>query len=173
MKPSWLQVFFINVVNDDTIGVGSIAAGGRYDGLVGMFSGGQEIPCVGISIGVERVFSIISRKYKLSDIKPTQTQVYVATVDGMLKERMALCRELWDANIKAEFMFKQSPKLLKQLSQCEKQKIPFAVIFGSTELQQGVVNIKDFEHKKEETVKRQDLIPRLKELLSTSDTWSF
>lgn len=37
--------------SDDTAGVGSIAAGGRYDGLVGMFSGGKTIPCVGISIG--------------------------------------------------------------------------------------------------------------------------
>lgn len=38
--------------------VGSIAGGGRYDGLVGMFSG-KNIPAVGVSIGIERVFSIL------------------------------------------------------------------------------------------------------------------
>lgn len=37
--------------SDETMGVGSVAAGGRYDNLVGMFSGGSTIPCVGISIG--------------------------------------------------------------------------------------------------------------------------
>jgi histidyl-tRNA synthetase len=43
--------------------VGSIAAGGRYDRLVGMFSE-TEVPCVGISIGVERVFAILEDMLK-------------------------------------------------------------------------------------------------------------
>ena len=38
--------------------VGSIAAGGRYDHLVGAFSD-ADVPCVGVSIGVERVFAIM------------------------------------------------------------------------------------------------------------------
>ena len=48
----------------DTDRVGSIAGGGRYDGLVGMFSG-KNIPAVGVSIGIERVFSILEEKAKL------------------------------------------------------------------------------------------------------------
>jgi len=44
--------------NDPSVGVGSVAAGGRYDELVGMFSGKTQIPCVGISFGVDRIFSI-------------------------------------------------------------------------------------------------------------------
>jgi histidyl-tRNA synthetase len=44
---------------DPSVGVGSVAAGGRYDNLVGMFSGkSTQIPCVGISFGVDRIFSI-------------------------------------------------------------------------------------------------------------------
>jgi len=45
----------------DTDRVGSIAGGGRYDGLVGMFSG-KDIPAVGASIGIERVFAILEEK---------------------------------------------------------------------------------------------------------------
>lgn len=45
----------------DTDRVGSIAGGGRYDGLVGMFSG-KNIPAVGVSIGIERVFAILEEK---------------------------------------------------------------------------------------------------------------
>lgn len=51
--------------------VGSIAGGGRYDGLVGMFSG-KMVPSVGVSIGIERVFSIYEEKYA-NEMRPTQT----------------------------------------------------------------------------------------------------
>ena len=45
--------------------VGSIAAGGRYDNLVGMFTtSDKQTPCVGISIGVERVFAIMEENAK-------------------------------------------------------------------------------------------------------------
>lgn len=43
--------------------VGSIAAGGRYDNLVGMFSK-QPVPAVGVSLGIERVFTIVEEQLK-------------------------------------------------------------------------------------------------------------
>jgi len=56
-------VIYEAVLLDGTSSVGSIAAGGRYDNLVGMFSpSGVQTPCVGVSIGVERVFAILERK---------------------------------------------------------------------------------------------------------------
>lgn len=57
----------------DTNRVGSIAGGGRYDGLVGMFSG-KQIPAIGVSIGIERVFAILEEKSKEDyTIRPTET----------------------------------------------------------------------------------------------------
>ncbi|KAL5655517.1 hypothetical protein ACJX0J_034836, partial [Zea mays] len=55
--------------------VGSIAAGGRYDNLVGMFSG-KQIPAVGVSLGIERVFAIMEQQEKERNekIRPTETQ---------------------------------------------------------------------------------------------------
>jgi len=44
-------------------GVGSISAGGRYDELVGMFSG-RRIPAVGVSIGIERIFILLEEKIR-------------------------------------------------------------------------------------------------------------
>jgi histidyl-tRNA synthetase len=49
--------------SQDGAHVGSIAAGGRYDGLVGMFSG-KDVPAVGVSIGIERVFAILEARTK-------------------------------------------------------------------------------------------------------------
>ena len=57
----------------DTDRVGSIAGGGRYDGLVGMFSG-KDIPAVGVSIGIERVFAILEEKAKgRNDVRESKT----------------------------------------------------------------------------------------------------
>ncbi|RYG45153.1 hypothetical protein EON67_10925, partial [archaeon] len=58
-------VIYEAVLLDPSYGVGSIAAGGRYDNLVGMFaSAGTVVPCVGVSIGVERLFAIMEAKAK-------------------------------------------------------------------------------------------------------------
>lgn len=48
---------------EESVSVGSVAGGGRYDGLVGMFDPkGRRVPCVGVSIGIERIFSIMEQK---------------------------------------------------------------------------------------------------------------
>ena len=56
----------------------SLFPGGRYDNLVGMFStSGMQTPCVGVSIGIERVFTIIEKKaeeLKLSQSSPIQVR---------------------------------------------------------------------------------------------------
>lgn len=52
---------------EEPTGIGSVAGGGRYDDLVGMFdSKGRKVPCVGVSIGIERVFSIMETKALVS-----------------------------------------------------------------------------------------------------------
>ena len=72
-------VIYEAVLTDGTSQVGSIAAGGRYDNLVGMFStSGAQTPCVGVSIGIERVFTIMERKAEqLKLMQSTTIQVYI------------------------------------------------------------------------------------------------
>ena len=54
--------------------VGSVAGGGRYDNLVGMFAPkGRSVPCVGVSIGIERLFSIMEKRMK--DVKTSVVKV--------------------------------------------------------------------------------------------------
>lgn len=138
--------------NDPSVGVGSVAAGGRYDELVGMFSGGKQIPCVGISFGVDRIFSITKARMKADKgaaaVKNTEVDVFVMAFGGkgftgLLQERMQIAKTLWDAGIKAEFAYKQKPKLPAQFKAAEQNDIPFAVILGEDELAQGKVKIKE------------------------------
>ncbi|NWI13698.1 SYHC protein, partial [Crypturellus soui] len=126
--------------------VGSVAGGGRYDGLVGMFDPkGRKVPCVGVSIGIERIFSIVERMVKASGekVRVTETQVLVATPHKhLLTARLKLISELWDAGIKAEMLYKKDPKLLKQLQYCEDTGIPLVAIIGEQELTDGVVKLR-------------------------------
>jgi histidyl-tRNA synthetase len=143
--------------------VGSIAGGGRYDDLIGIF-GSTRIPAVGFSIGVERVFSILESKAKKdTTFRVTDTDVMVASIDkGLLKERMKICNELWGAKIKAEFLLKEA-KLPPQLSYAEQSKIPFAVVIGGREVEQGVVQVKNLGTRQQETVPRNKLVETLQQ----------
>ncbi|SCZ99565.1 BZ3500_MvSof-1268-A1-R1_Chr3-1g06104 [Microbotryum saponariae] len=160
-------------LDESTVGVGSIAAGGRYDELVGMFSGGGAsgaIPCVGISFGVERLFSLLLAKGQESK-RGKNTEVYVMSLgDGLLEERMKVCKDLWEAGIKAEFMYKKKPKRPAQFDYVDKERIPFAVIVAPDEMERGEIRIKPQLGKEEAQglgvlVKRDELVSwLLKEL---------
>lgn len=158
--------------SEETSGIGSIAAGGRYDELVGMFSGGRKIPCVGVSIGVERVFSILIRKAQMERVRATATQVYVIGIGELVIERMQILQELWSAGISAEMMFKTKPKLPAQWNACDKDSVPLAVIIGGLEVEQGVVKIKDMTIKdgskdfKEQAVPRSAMIEEIRKRLA-------
>lgn len=134
--------------NDPTLGVGSVAAGGRYDELVGMFSG-KPIPCVGISFGVDRIFSITKARNTEQVVRKTEVDVFVMAFGGgkdftgLLPERMETAKSLWDAGIKAEYTWKAKPKWQKEFQVSEKGGIPWAVILGDDELKQGKVKLKE------------------------------
>ncbi|KAH8025660.1 hypothetical protein HPB51_010744 [Rhipicephalus microplus] len=86
--------------------VGSVAAGGRYDNLVGMFDAkGRAVPCVGISVGVERIFTLLEARAlaEQAKLRTNETEVFVASAQKQLvRERMKICSELWDHGLKFE-----------------------------------------------------------------------
>eukprot|EP01024_Parvocaulis_polyphysoides_P048985 TRINITY_DN47074_c0_g3_i2.p1 TRINITY_DN47074_c0_g3~~TRINITY_DN47074_c0_g3_i2.p1 ORF type:complete len:223 (-),score=52.06 TRINITY_DN47074_c0_g3_i2:149-817(-) len=150
--------------------VGSIAAGGRYDGLVGMFSG-KDVPAVGVSIGIERVFNILEEqtnqaaKSQNKQIRATKTQALVASIGkGMQKKRMQLASKLWSSGIACEFGFKADPKMGDNFDYVFEQGIPFMVLFGEDELAKGMVKIKDIGEEVEMEIKEEELVEKLKEL---------
>ncbi|XP_061858676.1 histidine--tRNA ligase, cytoplasmic-like [Colius striatus] len=154
---------------EEAAGTGSVAGGGRYDGLVGMFDPkGRRVPCVGVSIGIERIFSILEHRLRASGekIRTTETQVLVATPHKhLLPARLKLVSELWDAGIKAEIVYKKDPKLLKQLQYCEDTGIPLAAIIGEQELRDAVVKLRDVPTRQEVDIPREKLIDEIRRRL--------
>ncbi|XP_015667088.1 histidine--tRNA ligase, cytoplasmic [Protobothrops mucrosquamatus] len=151
---------------EESVGIGSVAGGGRYDGLVGMFDPkNRKVPCVGVSIGIERVFSIMEQKMEASEekIRTTETQVLVASAQKkLLEERLKLVSELWDSGIKAEILYKKNPKLLNQLQYCEETGIPLVAILGEQELKDGVVKLRDVVTREEVDICRGKLVEEIK-----------
>ncbi|KAK9824587.1 hypothetical protein WJX72_011519 [[Myrmecia] bisecta] len=152
--------------------VGSIAAGGRYDNLVGMFSG-RSVPAVGISIGIERIFAIMEAQERQRaldagfKLKESDTQVIIVSIGkGMQQKRMEVCAELWAAGIPAEFGYKANSQLKDMLGYADTYGIPFVVLFGDSELAAGTVKIKEMAKKEEVDVQRADLVRELKQRIA-------
>jgi histidyl-tRNA synthetase len=102
-----------------------------------MFSG-KQIPSVGVSIGIERVFAILEEKMKNSNsVRATETQIYIAQAGkGLAAERMKICSELWTVGIKAETSYKDNPKSAKaEMEFALGQGIPLVLWIGESELQ--------------------------------------
>ncbi|KAH8602544.1 histidyl-tRNA synthetase-like protein [Bisporella sp. PMI_857] len=167
--------------SDPSVGVGSIAAGGRYDNLVGMFSGKNKIPCVGISFGVDRIFSITKARMAADKnaeiIRSNEVDVFVMAMGskgstGLVKERLSVCSKLWAADIKAEFSYKIKPKLQNQFKAADENGVPFSVILGEDEVAAGKVKIKEnglragHPEKEGVLVDLGDLVPEIRKRLA-------
>ncbi|KAI6154245.1 histidyl-tRNA synthetase, partial [Pisolithus tinctorius] len=125
-------------IDESQVGVGSIAAGGRYDNLVGIKA--PQLPCIGVSIGMDRIFAIIWPKWVEKGMRSKETMVYVmAAGDGLLEERIRLVQELREAGIKV----RQNRNYRPQFSAAEKDEVPFDIILGADELKEGLVTVKE------------------------------
>ncbi|KAL2821536.1 hypothetical protein BJX63DRAFT_218820 [Aspergillus granulosus] len=169
--------------DDPNVGVGSIAAGGRYDDLVNMFAKKRQIPCVGVSFGVDRIFTIMKQR-QAKEAEEGNTTVRASEVDvfvmafggkgfnGLLTERMAVANQLWKAGIKTEFAPSVKPRLPQQFKLAENSKIPLAVILGEDELAAGKVKLKELGlpegHPEKEgcLVSKDDLVEEIKKKLN-------
>ncbi|XP_010430860.1 PREDICTED: histidine--tRNA ligase, cytoplasmic-like [Camelina sativa] len=147
--------------------VGSIGAGGRYDNLIGMF-GTRQVPAVGVSLGIERVFTILEELHK-EVVRSTETQVLVSVMmKNELPEAADLVSQLWDANIKAVFLV--SKRQEKHLKLAMESGIPWMVIVDKKELKGGVVRLKNMFTGIEEEIERlprDSFVDRLMKHLST------
>eukprot|EP00055_Hartaetosiga_balthica_P014693 m.82296 g.82296 ORF g.82296 m.82296 type:complete len:521 (-) comp8665_c4_seq1:3323-4885(-) len=161
--------------------VGSVAGGGRYDNLVGMFDKkGRTVPCVGVSLGVERLFAIIEereREVTAENMRTHDTHVLVAAIKEVdeetketkstIKDRLALCQMMWAFGISTETAYKPSTNLKSEFKAAEDNHIPIMLIIGPDELKKGVVKVRNTVSREEEEVVREDVPEKVKALLAS------
>lgn len=151
--------------------VGSIAGGGRYDGLIGMFSG-KQVPAVGVSLGIERIFALIEKLKSGQEVKESDTEVYIAGISAeYTKKRFELASKLWAEGIPTEIFPKAKADFMTQLKAAEKVGAKVFVLFAPDELAKGQVKIRAIKQKGEEgkpierDVNEADLVPEVIKLL--------
>ena len=155
--------------------VGSIAAGGRYDNLVGTL-GKTQVQCVGISFGVDRIFTILKARragQANGQLQARELDAYVmAFGSGLLTERMAVARELRAAGIRTDYMAKVKPKLPQQFKAAESAGTLVAVILGEDEVAAGKVKVEvlglsdDDPQKEGRLVLREEMVSEVKKSLA-------
>jgi histidyl-tRNA synthetase len=122
---------------------GSLAAGGRYDNMIGQFLGGSEkIPAVGISFGLEPILEVLKEKHPERIVRKTVTQVYVIPFKTLLAEGRAICQQLRRAGIKTDMDF-SAKGISDGLKYANAYEIPFVVIVGPDEVAAGKVKLRD------------------------------
>jgi histidyl-tRNA synthetase len=134
------------VVNEDgeTVRFGSVAGGGRYDGLVKRFTG-QDVPATGFSIGVSRLVTALKNLGKLGadEIRPPVLVTVMDRDTEALGRYQQMTQLLRATGIRAE-MYQGNPKDFgKQLKYADRRGCPLAIIQGSDERARGEIVIKD------------------------------
>lgn len=137
--------------------IGSIGGGGRYDDLTGLF-GVPDIPGVGISFGVDRIYDVMEELNLFPADVHIGTQVLFFNLgEAESKAAFSLMQQLRHKAIRSELYHEQS-KFDKQFKYAEKKNIPFIVIIGDKELKDGNCTIKNLATSQQETITAEELL---------------
>ncbi|MDR0420880.1 MAG: histidine--tRNA ligase [Prevotellaceae bacterium] len=136
--------------------IGSIAGGGRYDNLTGVF-GMEGVSGVGISFGADRIYDVLNQLNLFPENTAGKTQLLFVTFGkNELNYCLPVLQKLRKAGINAEIYPEQS-KLKKQLSYADANNIEFVAIVGENELNNGSVSLKNMITGEQNEVQINDL----------------
>lgn len=144
-------------VKAKNVSIGSIGGGGRYDDLTGLF-GLPNIPGVGISFGVDRIYDVMTELNLFPETINTSTKVLFFNLGE--QESLAAftaMQTLRNNGISCE-LFYETAKMDKQFKYANKKNIAYAIIIGSRELEQQTCIIKDLQKEEQQTIKIKDLL---------------
>lgn len=141
-------------------GVGSVSGGGRYDDLTGVF-GVEEIPGVGFSFGIDRLYDAMEHLdlFPVDDIKATEVLI-VHFDDECFRYGIGPLKLLREAGIASE-IYPDSTKLRKQLGYADKKGIGYVIIIGSEEMKTGNLTLKSMESGQEKSMGVNEIIRTL------------
>ncbi|GMR19065.1 MAG: histidine--tRNA ligase [Patescibacteria group bacterium] len=150
------MVFEVKVPNS-TI---SIAGGGRYDNMIGIFTN-EKIPAVGGSFGLDRLMSFVPKK-TLSEI-PFRPQVLITVFSpDLLPQTIELFDQVQAAGVETELYLDPQAKLDKQLKYADRKGVPYALILGPEEAKAHKVTVKDLVKGTQKTLDKDALLTLLK-----------
>ena len=149
------------VTAPETVKLGSIGGGGRYDDLTGIF-GLKNMSGVGISFGLDRIYLVIEELNLFPTTVSNVTDVlFLNFGDLEAKYCMKAIQILRNSGVKAEF-YPDKAKMAKQFQYAEKKGIQYAAIAGETEINEGVFALKNLETGTQEKLSIDELVEKFK-----------
>jgi len=134
--------FEVKDENGNPVRFGSVAGGGRYDGLVARFRG-EPVPATGFSIGVSRLMAALKHLGKVDDSQEFGPVVVTIFDRDRIADYQKMAKQLRDAGIRAELYLGNPKNFGNQLKYADRRNSPCAVIQGGDEKAKGEVQIKD------------------------------
>ncbi|HVZ11727.1 MAG TPA: histidine--tRNA ligase [Patescibacteria group bacterium] len=139
--------------------VGSVAGGGRFDELVGMFSN-QSIPAVGAAFGFDRIIEAMVALNLFPDLTKVPNVRILVTVfsEELLPKSMKLTNYIRESGLNAELYDDPTVKLEKQIKYADRKGIMYAAILGPEEIKENKVTIKNLRIPDQQTIAMEDLL---------------
>ena len=140
--------------------IGSITGGGRYDNLTGIF-GMPNLSGVGFSFGADRIYDVLNALdlYPKESISNTQL-LFINFGEKETNYVLPFVTKARQANIRTE-LFPDCVKMKKQMAYANAKHIPFVVLAGDNEIEQGKVTLKNMTTGEQILVSPEDLIEKV------------
>jgi histidyl-tRNA synthetase len=147
---------------------GSLGGGGRYDNLVGMFSG-QNVPACGFSLGLERIIVVMTEREMFPSSLAGAAADVMVTIwnEDAAKDALRLATELRGAGLRVD-VYPEADKLGKQFKYASSQRIPFVVVMGEQERERGEIALKDMSTGEQQALPREQVAEAVREKLGKS-----
>jgi histidyl-tRNA synthetase len=141
---------------------GSLGGGGRYDGLIGMFSG-EQIPACGFSLGLERILVVMGERNMFPpDLANSAADVMVTQFEGEpVEDALRLAHDLRAAGLRVD-IYPEADKLGKQFKYAASRGVKFVTVMGGDERARGEVQIKDMTSGEQSAVARTEVAGALR-----------
>ncbi|MFH1469569.1 MAG: histidine--tRNA ligase [Pseudomonadota bacterium] len=140
--------------------IGSISGGGRYDGLVGMFSG-KPLPAVGVSLGIERILVVMEELGMLPELGSGLDAAVFAMEEAQLPAAMRAAAALRAAGL-AALLAPEPARFKKAMKAADRLSVPWVLLVGPDEDAAGQVTLRQASTRAQEALSLEAAVARVK-----------
>ena len=148
--------------------IGSVCSGGRYDNLAGYYTD-KQLPGVGISIGLTRLFYVLDEQGLLNPELPSApADALVLPMTAEPAPAIALAQQLRAGGIRVQ-LYGEQKKFKQKMSYADKIGVPYAVLLGEDELAAGKCSVKDMRTGEQVTLTPEEAVQFIKKGTDTGN----
>ena len=151
--------------------IGSVCSGGRYDNLAEYYTD-KQLPGVGISIGLTRLFYVLNEQGLLSDeIVTSPCDALVLPMTEEVGPAVAAATALRKAGIRTQ-LYGEKRKFKAKMAYADKIGVPFAVLLGEDEIAQNLLSVKEMRSGEQRKLSPEDAAAWIRETIAERNSGS-